>query len=1046
MVKPRTTGVRADAATDTNSRSTGLEEYKPGQAQSANGANSPSTGPGESKLISRAQSAIDEYSPSTGLGEYHLPIHQAEPKIRVLAPASANLTRNRLLIDGFQDPNVTGACEHDLSDPKRTAEVFQDLIESSPKFLWYAPGTSQAYLELSGSIVKACHLQNEKGNFYFISVPASTVLLPLEELALNTGGVFVRFSCCGLTPPAFTQQPQVLLTNVPVAHLTRLMGAQCHHQRHGEDTDASFNDEGREAFSEGYVKAMVEIMVRAKDDNPTYHKQLTVNGEMTVAILNVVSRANRNHTDTACDSGAEISTVTEGKWRFTAVTSREVNLTGFAKDPKRAILSPIGSACAVMYDINNNKVLVTLNETALQTNDQLACLIDPYQLRHNGWKVHDSMELEDGHPRIVKGGISIPLTEKGSLYFRTYYPTDEEMDTLPRVDLTSSEPNWSRQKFMDGRMNRLNSHRSGNLVPEAAVQLVRAKTLTTELQPRIFSFLSPEVRKMTSKATTQLQHTNLLTNSDVSKNYKPNLALSATRNNELLSTDTLYSKVQSKEGLKMGQVFVYTTSKYLFAYPFRLRTEMTTAITACILANGIPVELRSDNAKEISSAKIAELLRGFFIKQSFSEPHHQNQDPTERWIGYLIRRVVTLLEQSGAPPEEWWAALLYAIYVHNRTANRNLGWRTPIEVKDGETPDISDINQFSFYQPVLYKSTPSKSSFPLPRMEEGRYLRPAANTGGVFASVIRQSNGREIYRSQLRAVPAERQPLSQTKQEELQRSRSDLFDAEVLARATPFESEAGMTAIAESQEEDEQEQEAVQALEEDQEERSSDEGCQQVSEPETYEYDPPFQTSQKLQEEQYLPKPPVYDFQRPVDDEGTEEEPVKEGQETDGVGNDPDNPWLTEDDSTEEEEFSILGREIGRSIWIRRLDDKEQVVNGKVSRDFLNRDGNRTITIEFRGVEPQEDRTMSYAEYLTGIVEPDQSEDAFSISRIKRARQVKVGKSYIWQVFVVFSNSTTDWIDWEHVRDDDPLQLARFVLALKPKEDIPKKYLKEQQE
>jgi hypothetical protein len=165
----------------------------------------------------------------------------------------------------------------------------------------------------------------------------------------------------------------------------------------------------------------------------------------------------------------------------------------------------------------------------------------------------------------------------------------------------------------------------------------------------------------------------------------------------------------------------------------------------------------------------------------------QFQNPAERWIGYLSRRVMILLEKSGAPPKEWWSALLYAIYVHNRTANRNLGWRTPIEVKTGETPDISDINQFAFYQLVQYKSEPSKNNFPLPRMATGRYLRPAQNTGGVFASVIRAQNGQLIYRSQLRAIATEQPPLSQAEQGELLRSRSNLFDTEVLSRVTPIE-------------------------------------------------------------------------------------------------------------------------------------------------------------------------------------------------------------------------------------------------------------------
>ena len=39
--------------------------------------------------------------------------------------------------------------------------------------------------------------------------------------------------------------------------------------------------------------------------------------------------------------------------------------------------------------------------------------------------------------------------------------------------------------------------------------------------------------------------------------------------------------------------------------------------------------------------------------------------------------------------------------VHNDPANEKLKWRTPLEVNEGNTPDISKF-QFHFYEPIWY--------------------------------------------------------------------------------------------------------------------------------------------------------------------------------------------------------------------------------------------------------------------------------------------------------------------------------------------------------
>jgi hypothetical protein len=917
------------------------------------------------------------------------------PSLRVLASENTELSERRTCIDGFQPTAIIRIGEGD-SELKTGERILKDVKDNPTSYLWYAPGTSETHLGIIRPAIKACYQQHDKGAFYFISLPEGSKALPrLEELATDTGGLFIRFWDAAFSEP---KRGHVLLTNVPITHLQEITNKQ----HHGEGYSMP-PDEGRR-YSDGLIKAITTIMVNAKNEKPLHHQQLTVGGQMSVAIRSMTSRLNREGKLTVVDTGAEASTVTtqpSGAWRFRSTSERNLKLSGFGAKGKE-VSSRIGTACSVAYDVNNKKILLVLNETALQTGD-LPSLVDTYQLRNNGWKVIDSLEPDDGIPRMEKNGVTIPFRLTTSIMLETYYPTDEEMESLPEVELTSAEPGWDRGTYMNYRMNEINAKRNiqkvtCNIPPNTATAaIVTATTIRTDLNPIIFDFLTPEVRKQTAKATTQLQNTEYLNKRDMPKSYKANPALSTRRVDERVATDTMYSRVKSLEGLMMAQIFVHTKSKVLYAHPLRARTEMTTAIEACFIANGIPTELRSDNAKEISGARVDETLRKFHVKRSFSEPHMQFQNPAESWIGYLSRQVLRILEVSGAPPEEWWSALLYAIHVHNRTANRNLGWRTPLEMKDGETPDVSDMNQFKYYQRVIYKAKPSERTFPNPNTSEGRYLRPAQNTGGVFASVIRMTTGLEIYRSQLRRNPKEQPSLTETEQGEIQVQRSNLFDERVLEISTPFKKDE--TTPVEG------------------EEASDDEGAQGE--------EPVMKKYKVVQEEQ--------------DYDGNEERIVDD---------DFLNPWLAGKDRNKGEELSVPGQEVGKSIWIKQPGSNgEAVTNGRVSRDYIDKDDERMITVEFRNKKIMaDDITMSYEEYLEGIIEPETSEENRGIKHIVDARQVRLeDKSYIWQGKAILNDASEMWIDWEPLREDAPLILAEFVESMKKTGKIPKKFLLKEQ-
>ena len=60
------------------------------------------------------------------------------------------------------------------------------------------------------------------------------------------------------------------------------------------------------------------------------------------------------------------------------------------------------------------------------------------------------------------------------------------------------------------------------------------------------------------------------------------------------------------------------------------------------------------------------------------------------------------MKRTNCPEWAWFFATSYAIYIMNHTALESLDWLTPAGLLTGQTPDISIILRFTFWQLVLY--------------------------------------------------------------------------------------------------------------------------------------------------------------------------------------------------------------------------------------------------------------------------------------------------------------------------------------------------------
>ena len=159
-------------------------------------------------------------------------------------------------------------------------------------------------------------------------------------------------------------------------------------------------------------------------------------------------------------------------------------------------------------------------------------------------------------------------------------------------------------------------------------------------------------------------------------------------------------------------------------------------------------------ADEISNrVNVKTILRNLYIKDWQLEPHHQNQNISERFIQELEKYANWIRNTSGAPPQATFLVLKYVCFIFNRTAQGNLSWRTPCEALNGQTPDVSMLLH---WQRVYIKDYCEQlgTGFPPRSNEVLCHFVGFAETAGQIMSfpVWNPATKRLLHRSSLRAA------------------------------------------------------------------------------------------------------------------------------------------------------------------------------------------------------------------------------------------------------------------------------------------------------
>jgi len=196
----------------------------------------------------------------------------------------------------------------------------------------------------------------------------------------------------------------------------------------------------------------------------------------------------------------------------------------------------------------------------------------------------------------------------------------------------------------------------------------------------------------------------------------------------------------------------------------KLKSEAGYALKELIQDVGIPKEIHTDGAKELTAGMWKQICRDADIKVSQTEKDSPWQNCTEVEIRELKRHVRHFLARMACPLVLWDFCCLYTVELRNRIARPlpQLKGRTPYEMLTGNTPDVSEFLEFTWYQPIWYYEP---DVFPKQNKNITRWLGIAHRVGQAMCYWILPSSGVPIARSTIQAITPKELELENDKQQ-----------------------------------------------------------------------------------------------------------------------------------------------------------------------------------------------------------------------------------------------------------------------------------------
>jgi len=218
-------------------------------------------------------------------------------------------------------------------------------------------------------------------------------------------------------------------------------------------------------------------------------------------------------------------------------------------------------------------------------------------------------------------------------------------------------------------------------------------------------------------------------------------------------TDTFFSKTPSLSGCSMAQIYTNDVH-FTKIFPLKTKSEAPDSLVQFMQDVGIPSHLHSDDAKELTQGRMGDITRKCWIKATQSEPYSPWHVRAELGNRELKKAVRLTMARSNAPSRLWDFCATYHAEIRNLTAHPlfNLHDRTPYELVTGQTPDISEYTDYTWYDTVWYFD--QEANFPEDKRKLAKWLGVAHRIGQALCYYLLPESGRTIVRSTV-------QPLSQ---------------------------------------------------------------------------------------------------------------------------------------------------------------------------------------------------------------------------------------------------------------------------------------------
>ena len=471
-------------------------------------------------------------------------------------------------------------------------------------------------------------------------------------------------------------------------------------------------------------------------------------------------------------------------------TGKECDVSLYTETYESIKNVPVVSGATLWTNNTDGQEFILVFNEALWMGDQLGhTLVNPNQVRAYGIPVQDNPYNGQEALSIAHHEVTIPFNTDGTIiYCDTRTPTQKELEALPHIHL-SSPHDWDPHdiKFPcidhDGDREvsviRTDFPFQGTVFDQQEVTKRIVASVQIEeagLQPEFFprtdipaerTFISKERRgtvtaqslserwfiglsqaKKTLASTTQRMIRSAIL--PMARRYRADRMFERPRIKGVVYTDTMDGQYKSLDGNGHAQVFA-NKDFFAVAYPIEKKSGAGDALKQFISDYGVPDTILCDGSKEQTGKRTTfrELVRKHAIDLQVTEPYRHNQSKVEGVIREIRKRWFRVMHKQRVPRRLWDYGIRWVCETMQRTARMSgdLDGRTSLERLTGETPDISEYLDFTFYDWCWYNDNAGLGTTRL-----GRWLGVAHRVGSLMSYWILTEQGRVVSRTTVTRV------------------------------------------------------------------------------------------------------------------------------------------------------------------------------------------------------------------------------------------------------------------------------------------------------